>query len=225
MILQRKPEPGRNHFMQRMRAMFPNDWPCGSPDETRFQLHRLTEQGLSLALRCRTEEILVKQPSEMKPEVLGGEQSKSPSSATLEQLQLTAAELHVFADKVKREWKAWDRWRPEGGCLCPSEAAGVFGNRTASPLPLTITYRTEPELQLLERLRMRVALLQQEIHLEQVSMVFPLTTCENGSLRRSVPSAFIHQTWTWMSQPQCAQRHILAAGRRRGAFCCLHPRL
>ncbi|XP_047215675.1 tubulin epsilon and delta complex protein 2-like isoform X2 [Girardinichthys multiradiatus] len=192
---------------------FPNDWPCGSPDETRFQLHRLTEQGLSLALRCRTEEILVKQPSEMKPEVLGGEQSKSPSSATLEQLQLTAAELHVFADKVKREWKAWDRWRPEGGCLCPSEAAGVFGNRTASPLPLTITYRTEPELQLLERLRMRVALLQQEIHLEQVlldalshqlSSIRPGPGCPSPSVLRDIYSllgeggerfaAFIHDS-------------------------------
>ncbi|MEQ2262679.1 hypothetical protein XENORESO_019151 [Xenotaenia resolanae] len=197
MTLQRKPEPGRNHFMQRMRAMFPNDWPCSSPDETRFRLHRLTEQGLSLALRCRTEEILVKQPSEMKTEVLGGEQSKSPSSATLERLQLTAAELHVFADKVKREWKAWDRWRPEGGCLCPSEAAGVFGDGTASPLPLTITYRTEPELQLLERLRMRVALLQQEIHLEQVlldalshqlSFIRPGPGCPSPSVLRDVYS-------------------------------------
>ncbi|KAM4717999.1 uncharacterized protein tedc2 [Anableps anableps] len=162
--LQRKPEPGRSHFVQRMRAMFPNDWPCGSPDETRFLLHRLTDQGLGLAPVCRAEEQADRQSSE----TVGGKQTKSHSCLTPERLQLTAAELHVFADKVKREWKAWDRWRPEGGCLCPSEATGVFADRTASPLPLTITYRTEQELQQLERLRMRVALLQQEIYLEQV---------------------------------------------------------
>lgn len=39
-----------------------------------------------------------------------------------------------------------------------------------APLPLTITYTTEAELRELETLRMRVALLQQEIHLEQVSV-------------------------------------------------------
>lgn len=39
-------------------------------------------------------------------------------------------------------------------------------------LPLTVTYTTEAELQELERLRMRVALLQQEINLEQVQAVF-----------------------------------------------------
>lgn len=38
-------------------------------------------------------------------------------------------------------------------------------------LPTTITYTTEAELQELEKLRMRVALLQQEICLEQVRVV------------------------------------------------------
>lgn len=38
-------------------------------------------------------------------------------------------------------------------------------------LPITITYTTEAELQELEKLRMRVALLQQEICLEQVWIV------------------------------------------------------
>lgn len=36
------------------------------------------------------------------------------------------------------------------------------------PLPQTITYRTEAELRELEKLRMRVTLLQQDIYLEQV---------------------------------------------------------
>lgn len=46
------------------------------------------------------------------------------------------------------------------------------GDGRTSPLPLTITYATEAELQELEQLRMRVALLQQEVDLEQVGDVF-----------------------------------------------------
>lgn len=57
---------------------------------------------------------------------------------------------------------------PEGGCICPSGANGVQGDEITAPLPLTVTYTTEAELQELERLRTSVALLQQEIYLEQV---------------------------------------------------------
>ncbi|XP_038125975.1 tubulin epsilon and delta complex protein 2 [Cyprinodon tularosa] len=197
MTLQTKPDPGRSHFMQRMRATFPDNWPCGSPDETRFLLHSITDQGLSLAQLYRTEEILIKQPLETDAELLGEEQSKSPSCPTLKQLQLTAAKLHLSADKVKQEWKAWDRWRPEGGCLCPSETTGGFRDGSSSPLPITITYRTEQELQQLERLRMRVALLQQEIYLEQVlldtlsphlSSIRPGPGCPSPSVLRDLYS-------------------------------------
>lgn len=58
-----------------------------------------------------------------------------------------------------------------GGCLCPTGATGVWGDGIIAPLPLTITYTTEAELRELEKLRMRVALLQQEIYLEQVRFV------------------------------------------------------
>ncbi|XP_054891740.1 uncharacterized protein LOC129363581 [Poeciliopsis prolifica] len=166
--LQKNPEPGRSRFIQRMRTTFPSDWPSGSPDETRFQLHRLTDQAFNLAHLCQTEKILVNEVPEMDTELPSGEQTKSHSGLTPAGLQLAAAELHVLADKVKQEWKAWDRWRPEGGCLCPSEAAGLFADGASSPLPLTITYSTQRELQQLEELRMRVALLQQETYFEQV---------------------------------------------------------
>lgn len=68
------------------------------------------------------------------------------------------------------EWEAWDRWRPEGGCLCPSEAYGVWEGEADAPLPTTITYTTEAELRELEKLRTEVALLQQENRLEQVKV-------------------------------------------------------
>ncbi|XP_072224552.1 uncharacterized protein [Leuresthes tenuis] len=163
--LQRKPVTGRSHFMERMRATFPKDWPCGSPNQTRALLDRVTHQGLDLVWRCQAEENLVKQASTVATE-LGCKQNDS--CLTLERLQLTAVELQIFANQVKREWKAWDRWTPEGGCLCSSGSNGVWGDGKTSVLPLTIIYRAEAELQELERLRMRVELLQQEIYLEQV---------------------------------------------------------
>lgn len=51
---------------------------------------------------------------------------------------------------------------------------------TVAPLPTTITYTTEAELRELEKLRMEVALLQQESCLEQVK-VSP-STCSNSTL-------------------------------------------
>ncbi|XP_036945236.1 tubulin epsilon and delta complex protein 2 [Acanthopagrus latus] len=156
--LQREPVPGRSHFIERMRAMFPKDWPHGSPDQTRTLVHRLTLQGHDLIHCYRTNELLAKQTAE---------EATEPVDKTLERLRMEAAELRKFAGQVKEEWEAWDRWRPEGGCLCPTEAYGVWGDGMMAPLPPTITYTTEAELRELETLRMRVALLQQEISLEQ----------------------------------------------------------
>lgn len=152
--------------MERMRATFPKDWPCGSPDKTRALVDRLTRQGRDLTQHYQMKELLAKQTPEAATQLVGKE-NKHDSCLTLERLQMTAAVLHDFADRVTKEWEAWDRWRPEGGCLCPTGANGVCGDGLITPLPLTITYTTEAELRELEKLRMRVALLQQEIYLEQ----------------------------------------------------------
>ncbi|KAM9843431.1 uncharacterized protein tedc2 [Aulostomus maculatus] len=148
MAVQRKPVSGRSHFMERMRAMFPEDLPRGSPDQTRSLVDRLIRQGHDLTHQCQSKEPLTQQ--------------------TLERgLQMTAADLRNIADQVKHEWEVWDRWRPEGGCLSPAEAYDEVEDGLIAPLPLTITYTREAELRELEKLRMRVALLQQEIYLEQ----------------------------------------------------------
>ncbi|KAM9746637.1 uncharacterized protein tedc2 [Menidia menidia] len=190
--LQRKPIPGRSHFMERMRATFPEDWPCGSPDQTRVQLGSLIEKGLDLVWRCQEEEIL-----EMATK-LGSKQNNSRDSCvTLERSELTPVEFHILADQVKQEWKAWDRWSPEGGCLCPSRASGAWGDGKTSPLPLIVTYREEAELKELERVRMSVQLLQQEIYLEQVlwdalsphiSSLEPGPACPNPTMLRDMYS-------------------------------------
>nr|XP_019957325.1 PREDICTED: uncharacterized protein LOC109638675 [Paralichthys olivaceus] len=78
------------------------------------------------------------------------------------------------------EMETQDRWRLEGGCL-----------------PLTITYSAEAELRDVEKLRMRVALLQQEINLEQalldtlspqLSSIAPGPGCPSASVLRDMYS-------------------------------------
>ncbi|TNM97403.1 hypothetical protein fugu_015559 [Takifugu bimaculatus] len=182
---QRKPEAGRSRFLERMRTTFPEDWPCGSPNQTREQLHRLTLQGLDLTQCYRTKEILDRQPSEVTEDLCKG----LDKGETLETLQMTAVELQKFASQVKQEWKAWDRWRPDKGCLCPAEANGSWGEGTAAPLPTTVTYRTEAELRELEKLRSEVALLQQERCLEQA--LSDLLTPQLSSIISGRPSSSV----------------------------------
>ncbi|XP_028267803.1 uncharacterized protein tedc2 [Parambassis ranga] len=187
LALQRKPVPGCSHFVERMRATFPKDWPCGSPDQTRALVHRMIHRGHGFTQHGQTREVLAEQTPEMAPEL--GDNG--------ERLQLTAAEFQSFADQLKQEWKAWDRWRPEGGCLCPTATNGVCGREIIAPLPLTIVYTTEAELQEMEKLRTRVALLQQEIYLAQalldtlslqLSSIVPGPRCPNPSVLRDMYS-------------------------------------
>ena len=48
---------------------FPEDWPCGSPDQTRALFNRLTHQGHDLARRCQMNELLDKQTQEAVTEL------------------------------------------------------------------------------------------------------------------------------------------------------------
>ncbi|XP_068574764.1 tubulin epsilon and delta complex protein 2 [Cebidichthys violaceus] len=191
--LQRKPEPGRSRFVDRMRATFPRDWPCGSPDQTRFLVDRLTHQGHGLTQHLQTTALLAKQTRESTTE-LGGNPNNYDSCL---RFPMTAAQLQNFANQAKQEWEAWDRWRPEGGCLCPTGANGTWGSGMIAALPLTITYTTEAELRELETLRMRVSLLQQEVYLEQaildtlspqLSSIVPGSGCPNLSVLRDMYS-------------------------------------
>ena len=48
---------------------FPEDWPCGSPDQTRALLNRLTHKGLDHAQRCQSEVFLAEQEAETTTEL------------------------------------------------------------------------------------------------------------------------------------------------------------
>ncbi|XP_022051043.1 tubulin epsilon and delta complex protein 2-like isoform X3 [Acanthochromis polyacanthus] len=143
--VQRRPAAGRSVFMDRLRALFPSEWPSGSPDRTRA-VDRPTHQDHQ-------------DPRSRTPETASESGGRDEEFGSCE----TPAEVQTSAHRVEQEWKAWDRWRPGGGRLC----SGVSGGITA-PLPLTVTYTTEAELQQLEELRLKVALLQQDVYLEQV---------------------------------------------------------
>ncbi|XP_041634218.1 uncharacterized protein LOC121503742 [Cheilinus undulatus] len=192
---QRKAVPGRSHFMERMREMFPEDWPHSCPDQTRALVYRLTHQGLDLARQCQTEELLARQTAEARE--LGGKKNEHMSSLMNKKLLMKAAELQRCAEQTTKEWEAWDRWRPEGGCLCPIGASGMWGDGISAPLPLTVTYTSEAELREVEELRIRVALLQQEMNLEQALLDFfhpqlsttvPVPGCPNVSVLRDMYS-------------------------------------
>ncbi|XP_056144544.1 uncharacterized protein LOC130119962 [Lampris incognitus] len=164
MAMQRKPVPERSHFMERMRTTFLEDWPCGSPDQTRTLLDRLIHQGQDLTHCYQIQQILAKQASKAGTD---SGRRESMYKGTLESLETMAAELQKCSSNMKREWEAWDRCRPEGGCLCPAEAKGEWGNKTNVSLLPTVIYTKEEELRELEKLRMEAVLLQQEAYLHQ----------------------------------------------------------
>ncbi|XP_035471374.1 uncharacterized protein LOC118288900 isoform X2 [Scophthalmus maximus] len=180
--LQRNPVPESSYFMERMTTTFPKDWPCGSLDQTTAPDDKLIHLGHELTHPCQTKEPLAKVTPEAATE-LGTRKNKYDSCLT--------------ADPVTQELETWDRWRPGGGPLCPTGANSLWEDGMITPLPLTITYTTEAELQELEKLRMRVALLQQEINLEQallenlspqLSSIAPGPGCPNPSVLRDMYS-------------------------------------
>ncbi|CAL8274761.1 unnamed protein product [Lota lota] len=164
MVMQSQSVPERSAFMEKMGACFPRTWPRGSPDQTRALVGRLTRQGQDLSHCYRVQKLLAKHGSSSGTHP-DGEELKCAPHVTLEKLESVAASLRQYAVQVKQEWEAWDRWRPEGGCLCPDELGGQQAR--APLLPPIVTVTTETELLELETLRLRVVLLQQEVYLQQ----------------------------------------------------------
>ncbi|KAJ3601485.1 hypothetical protein NHX12_032453 [Muraenolepis orangiensis] len=163
MVMQSESVPERSAFMEKMGACFPRSWPRGSPDQTRALVDSLTRQGQNLSHCYQVQKLLAQHSSSSgtPPD------SKELQCVTLEHLERMAADLRNDAAQAKQEWEAWDRWRPEeGGCLCPGEQGGQWV--TGPPLlPPVVTVASEAELVELEKLSLRVVLLQQEVYLHQ----------------------------------------------------------
>ncbi|XP_055079837.1 uncharacterized protein LOC117375307 [Periophthalmus magnuspinnatus] len=158
-ILALERKSGMDQFMTRMRATFPMRWPCGSPEKIQSLVHKLSQQGKDPADNRQMGGL-------MAPQTPEDDKKQGDTELKSARLKWTPQDIHKCAVQVKREWESWDRWRPEWGCLCPKRADVVRHEGRTAPLPMTVTYRTDEELTKLETLRMRVALLQQEVCLE-----------------------------------------------------------
>ncbi|XP_030229661.1 uncharacterized protein tedc2 [Gadus morhua] len=165
-VLQSQSVPERSAFMEKMRACFPRTWPRGSPDQTRALVGGLVRQGKDLSHCYKVQKLLAKYGSSSGSQPDSAELQCAPH-VTLERLESEAESLRKQAVQVKQEWETWDGWRPEGGCLCPGERGGRGGPLLLLLLPPVLTVATETELVELETLRLRVLLLQQEVHLQQ----------------------------------------------------------
>ncbi|XP_071250947.1 uncharacterized protein [Salvelinus alpinus] len=202
MALQSKPVAERSHFTERVKATFPREWPTsGSPADTGAQVDRLTQLCTDLSHCYQSERLLLltgqtfrtsgTEPvtSPARGDAEGGmeggirtcQKREYETLLMLEGLEKMVADLRKHAGQLRKEREAWDRWRrPKGegaGAFCPVRSKGEWGDLSGvTPLPPTLTYTSQAELQEVERLRLRVELLQQEVHLHQAlsdTMVMP----------------------------------------------------
>ncbi|XP_052364424.1 tubulin epsilon and delta complex protein 2 isoform X3 [Oncorhynchus keta] len=202
LALQSKPVSERSHFTERVKATFSREWPTsGSPADTGAQVDRLTQLCTDLSHCYQSERLLLltgqtfrtsgTEPgtSPTRGDAEGGmeggittcQKREYESLLMLEGLEKMVADLRKHAGQLRKEREAWDRWRRlkgEGaGAFCPVRSKGEWGDMSGvTPLPATLTYTSQAELQEVERLRLRVELLQQEVHLHQAlsdTMVMP----------------------------------------------------
>ncbi|XP_052364423.1 tubulin epsilon and delta complex protein 2 isoform X2 [Oncorhynchus keta] len=185
LALQSKPVSERSHFTERVKATFSREWPTsGSPADTGAQVDRLTQLCTDLSHCYQSERLLLLTGQTFRTsgtEPATCQKREYESLLMLEGLEKMVADLRKHAGQLRKEREAWDRWRRlkgEGaGAFCPVRSKGEWGDMSGvTPLPATLTYTSQAELQEVERLRLRVELLQQEVHLHQAlsdTMVMP----------------------------------------------------
>ncbi|KAL0993445.1 hypothetical protein UPYG_G00107970 [Umbra pygmaea] len=169
---QSKPFAGKSHFTERVRSTFAKDWPaCGSQCDTSVQVDRLTLLCKNLTHRCWSERLQSRQTSKATDREPGTDNDEDYESLLmLEGQEKMVADLRKCAAQLIKEWEAWDRWRsPQGGgaFCCIRKRVEWDDPSGVTLMPQTLTYASQEELQEVERLRMRVELLQQEVHLQQ----------------------------------------------------------
>ncbi|CAB1342469.1 unnamed protein product [Coregonus sp. 'balchen'] len=145
---QSKPVAERSHFMERVKATFPREWPTsGSPADPGAQVDRLTQLCTDLSHCYQSERLLLTCQT-------------FRTTGTEPGLEKMVADLLKRAGQLRKEREAWDRWRRpkrEGtGAFCPVRRRGNWGDQSGvTPLPPTLTYTSQAELQEVERLRLR----------------------------------------------------------------------
>ncbi|KAI1884435.1 hypothetical protein AGOR_G00226370 [Albula goreensis] len=167
-----KPMAEKTHFNERLHRTFPSKLPHGSPVDTGAEVDWLTQLCGDLTLRLQTE-------------LQAARAGRAPGSGVCWELEYESSLMHAGLEKMvldlqgrleqlKRDTETWDRW----GCrdCCPIRRRGHWRDPAAPDLPHPLTYTSQAELNELEGLRFRVALLKQEMHLHQ-AMRETLTPC------------------------------------------------
>ncbi|XP_035254646.1 tubulin epsilon and delta complex protein 2 isoform X2 [Anguilla anguilla] len=164
-----KPVEEKARFTERLLSTFPCKVPTCSPADTRAEVERLTQLCRALT-HCLHGEALAHRTGR-QPGTGACWELEYESLLMQEGLEKVVLDLQGRVEKLKRDAEAWDRWGP--GYCCPTRGRGRWG---APDLPRTLRYASEAQLAELEGLRLRVAQLQQEIHLHQ-AMREAMTPC------------------------------------------------
>ncbi|KAJ7989882.1 hypothetical protein DPEC_G00309090 [Dallia pectoralis] len=173
----------QNHFMERVKATFPKEYPCHrSPADTGAQVDRMTELCRDLTQRCQISELTGTKPGTCK-------KNNYESLLMLDGLEQMVTDLRRHAGQLMKESEAWDRrGRPEGcdGNCTVRRRARLGDPGRVAVLPPTLVYTTQAELQEVERLRLRVEVLQQEVQLQQALSDIVVTLSSPGPPNPSV---------------------------------------
>ncbi|KAJ8346042.1 hypothetical protein SKAU_G00302350 [Synaphobranchus kaupii] len=182
-----KPVAEKARFTERLLDTFPCKLPDGSPADTRAEVERLTQLCRALTHCLQTEALAHRTGSRTGTGACW--ELEYESLLMQEGLEKVVRDLRGRVEKLKRDAEAWDRWGPSD--CCPVQRRGRWGDPDAPDLPHTLRYASEAELKELEGLRLRVAQLQQEIHLHQ-AMREALTPCMTSAWSaRGGPSAIV----------------------------------
>ncbi|XP_023666461.2 uncharacterized protein tedc2 [Paramormyrops kingsleyae] len=149
----------RTEFIERLRGTFPACWPRGGPTDSQAEVGQLILQCRALT-HCYKTELQTARPG--GPPDGGGETSYE-SQLMLQGLGKMAGDLLLRAEQLKSDTDIWEHLWSRDPAGRPLKSRWPW---EAPPTPLS--YSSQAELGTLEGLRLRVALLQQDVHLQLV---------------------------------------------------------
>ncbi|XP_048848320.1 tubulin epsilon and delta complex protein 2 isoform X2 [Brienomyrus brachyistius] len=171
----------RTEFIERLRGTFPACWPHGGPTDTQAEVGQLILQCRALT-HCYQTELQTARPG--GPPDGSGEES-CESQLMLQGLAEMVGDLLHRVEQLKSDADVWERLCSRDPAGCPIKSRWPW---EAPPTPLS--YSSQTELVALEGLRLSVALLQQDVHLQLV-LSEALGSCSSPPLpreRRPSPS-------------------------------------
>ncbi|XP_069037226.1 tubulin epsilon and delta complex protein 2 isoform X2 [Lepisosteus oculatus] len=158
--LSANPGPEKTQFMERLQSTFHPQVPSRSLADVQDEVSSLRGRCSDLAQCWRTEQRTDSTgPSRWEREY--------ESLLMLEGLMETSSGLLQRTDQLREAVDAWERFLP--GDHCPVKMWRLWGQKGAGALsPPVLSYSSAKELRELEGLRLRVDILQQQIHLQKV---------------------------------------------------------